>query len=475
MKQRLYWRFFLTIAAVVLAGFVLLTGLIAVVLSSIRAEQQMDILRDQATAIASSLVKVDKEESYSDEIKRMASAFSGMNGSTVFFVNRSGLVSVCSDTLNHTVCPHAGLVLNNDVVYDVFVRGHFEETGDFFGLYNDTRLTVGVPIVGQNGDFDTAVFVCAKAGGRLDYLWDVLGPLSVVLAVLLAVIFFVIFLICRRVAKPILEISEATKAMANGDFSRRVTVDRSDEVGELARCFNSMAESLSALDSMSNSFVTNVSHDLKTPMTTISGFIDGILDGTIPPDQQRRYLTIVSDEVKRLSGTVNTMLSLSKIQSGLYDLTLRPVDLSEVAVHVVVSFEHALTEKRIDVLGLDGLPPANVNGDEQLLYQALYNLVDNAVKFTPNGGYISISISENTSHVELYIKNSGSGISESDQQHIFERFYKTDKSRSEDKKGAGVGLFIVKTIADMHGGSVSVKSIEGQYTQFCFRLPRTHK
>ena len=475
MKHRLYWQLFLSTAAVVLVGFALLTGMIALVLSSVNAEKQMDALRSQANAIATSLSEVDKAQNYSDEIKRMASAFSESNGTTVFFVQRSGLVSVCSDTLQHKNCPHTGLVLNQDVLDAVFMSGRYEETGLFFGTYADTHHTVGVPIYASSGNYDAAVFVSARAAGPFDGVSAVLKPLGAVLAVLLAVIFFVIFLICRRVARPMLEISEATKAMANGDFSRRVKVERSDEVGELARHFNSMADALASLDSMSNSFVTNVSHDLKTPMTTIAGFVDGILDGTIPPQEHRRYLTIVSDEIKRLSGTVNTMLSLSKIQSGLYELSLQPVDLSEVAVQAVVSFEHALSEKRIDVIGLDSLPPANVSGDGQLLYQALYNLVDNAVKFTPPGGYISFSLSENNTAVELYIKNSGIGISEQEQQCIFERFYKTDKSRSEDKRGAGVGLFIVKTIADMHGGAVTVKSLEGQYTQFCLRLPRSHK
>ena len=475
MKYRLYWRLFLSTAAVVFAGFVILTGILAVLLSSKRGEEQMEHLRSQAAAIAESLVLVEKEQNYSDELKRMATAFSDTNGSTVFFINRSGLVTVCSDAVHDPTCPHTDLIVNTETLRDVFVRGWFEETGDFFGLYDSAYHTVGVLIVGMGGNYDSAVFVCAKAGGVMDYVAELLEPFGIALAVLLTVIYFVILLICRRVTRPIREISEATKAMANGDFTHRVHTNRSDEVGELARHFNSMADSLAALDSMSNSFITNVSHDLRTPMTTISGFVDGILDGTVPPDEQRRYLLVVSNEVKRLSATVNTMLSLSKILSGLKEIEQQPVELSELIVRVFMSFELALSEKQIDVLGLDGMPIVMTNGDGQLLYQAIYNLVDNAVKFTPPGGYISVSVSENTNDVALYIKNSGHGISETDQQHIFERFYKSDKSRSEDKQGAGVGLFIVKSIVTVHGGTVSVKSVEGQYSQFCVRLPCSRK
>lgn len=475
MKNKLYLRLFFSVASVFLAGLLLFAGTMVFALASQQETERFDQLRNEALSIAESLQQVDKGQNYSDEIKRMASAFSNLNDSTVFFVNRSGLVSVCSDSINHVDCPHTDLTLDAATLRAVFTKGRYESTDDFGGIYDCAYHTVGVPILGQSASFDMAVFVSAKVDYHLDTFAEILGVCLVPFLASLAVIFLVVFLISRNTMRPIREISEATKAMANGDFRCRVSETRRDEIGELARHFNKMAESLGALENMSNSFVTNVSHDLKTPMTTIAGFVDGILDGTIPQSEHRRYLSIVSDEVKRLSNTVNTMLNLAKIQSGMTDISYTQVDLADLVFRVVLSFEHALTEKGIDVLGLDSMNPAFLDGDENLLFQALYNLVDNAVKFTQPGGYISFSISENNSDLELYIKNSGDGIPEKDLQHVFERFYKTDKSRSEDKSGAGVGLYIVKTIVENHGGTVTVKSAEGQYTQFCIRLSKTHK
>ena len=223
---------------------------------------------------------------------------------------------------------------------------------------------------------------------------------------------------------------------------------------------------------MSRSFVANVSHELKTPMTTIAGFIDGILDGTIPPERQSHYLRIVSDEVKRLSRLVKTMLNLSRIDNG--ELKLRPADfdISETVLSTVLTFEKSIDEKQIDVRGLDALAPKQVHGDEDLLHQVVYNLVENAVKFTNPGGYIKFTVCDSIDRVAVDIENSGSGIQADELPLVFEKFYKTDKSRSQDKNGMGLGLYLVKTIIRLHGGDISVTSAVDQFTRFSFYIPK---
>ncbi len=470
MRNRLFNRLFISTALSVLIGFVLLVLLSAFSFSSKTEAERLNTLRDEAKAIAESLNLTDSETVYSDEVKRLALAFSDANDSAVFFVNRSGLVTICSESLNNDACVHAGNTINKKVVNDVFVRAKHESTGDFYGLYDSDHYVVGIPVVSSYGDLYTAVFVSAQVDDHYDIYFDTIAFSLIPAFIVLVLVWLVLFLISRNTLRPLREMSEATKAMANGDFSRRVTVRRQDEIGELAVSFNKMASSLGELEYMSNSFVTNVSHDLKTPMTTIAGFVDGILDGTIPNELHNKYLSIVSVEVKRLSSTVNTMLELSKIDSGMSKLCLTPVDLFDLVCRVALSFEYSLTEKDIAVLGLDADERFVANCDERMMYQVIYNLFDNAVKFTQRGGYISVSFSENNSAVMLYIKNSGEGISQKDIAHIFERFYKSDKSRSEDINGSGVGLYIVKNIVSNHGGDITVKSVEGQYTEFCITL-----
>ena len=207
-------------------------------------------------------------------------------------------------------------------------------------------------------------------------------------------------------------------------------------------------------------------------MTTIAGFIDGILDGTIPPERQSHYLHIVSDEVKRLSRLVRTMLNLSRIDNG--ELKIRPndFDISETVLSTVLTFEKSIDEKKIDIRGLDTLQPMQVHGDEDLLHQVVYNLVENAVKFTNTEGYISFNVSDSIDRIVVTIENSGSGIQSDELPLVFEKFYKTDKSRSQDKNGMGLGLYLVRTIIKLHGGDISVSSVVNEYTRFSFYIPK---
>ena len=284
--------------------------------------------------------------------------------------------------------------------------------------------------------------------------------------------FVVVGLFSYRLVKPLRQMSAAAKSFGDGDFSIRVPVTSNDEIGQLATAFNNMADSLSGSESMNRSFVANVSHELKTPMTTIAGFIDGILDGTIPPERQSHYLHIVSDEVKRLSRLVRTMLNLSRIDNG--ELKLRPndFDISETVLSTVLTFEKSIDEKKIDIRGLDTLQPMQVHGDEDLLHQVVYNLIENAVKFTNTEGYISFNVSDSIDRIVVTIENSGSGIQSDELPLVFEKFYKTDKSRSQDKNGMGLGLYLVRTIIKLHGGDISVSSVVNEYTRFSFYIPK---
>ena len=235
-----------------------------------------------------------------------------------------------------------------------------------------------------------------------------------------------------------------------------------------------MANSLDVLESSRRSFVSNVSHELKTPMTSISGFIDGILDGTIPKEKEEYYLGIVSGEVKRLSRLVVSMLNMSKIESG--DLEMKPsnYEITDQIIHILLTFEQKIESKNIEIRGLENLQPTYIVADPDMIYQAIYNLFDNAVKFTNDGGYIEVKLTDNGSLIEISIENSGTGIKAEELSKVFERFYKVDKSRSLDAKGAGLGLYIVKLMIEMHGGKVFAESDSENMAKFTFTLPKQY-
>ena len=295
----------------------------------------------------------------------------------------------------------------------------------------------------------------------------------------LAIAFVATYVLTYQMTKPLREMSAAAKQYSNGDFSHRISVPHQkkllgsdeDEVEELVTAFNAMANALSAIETSRRNFVANVSHELKTPMTTIGGFIDGILDGTIDQSKSQYYLRIVSDEVKRLSRLVTGMLNMSKIEAGQLDLKPKKFDISAMIFKTLLGFERVIEEKSIEIRGLDRIEGMNIYADEDMINQVIYNLIDNAVKFTEKGGYIEVMLKVDSEKAIVSIKNSGKGIAKEEVGKVFERFYKTDRSRSYDVKGAGLGLYIVKTIIDMHGGQISVQSEENEYTQFVFWLP----
>jgi signal transduction histidine kinase len=215
-----------------------------------------------------------------------------------------------------------------------------------------------------------------------------------------------------------------------------------------------------------------VSHELKTPMTSIAGFIDGILDGTVPEEKREYYLNIVSDEVKRLSRLVHQFLDIARIEAGELKINPTQFDVEETVRRVIVGFEYAINEKKLVVRGLDESADVQmmVYADPDLTHQTLYNLVDNAVKFADNGGYIEINVVRRGKQVYISVKNSGMGIPQQELPFVFNRFFKTDKSRSFDRKGVGLGLYIAKTVLNIQKEDIVVKSVEGEFCEFVFTL-----
>lgn len=296
---------------------------------------------------------------------------------------------------------------------------------------------------------------------------------SSVLLVLLAAM-IAVYIISERVTSPMREMRSAARKFASGKFQTRVRVSGNDEVAELAVAFNHMADSLENLEKMRSGFIANVSHDLRTPMTTIAGFIDGIRDGVIPPEEHEYYLGVISVEVQRLSRLVTSLLDLSRIQAGDRKFIKEPFDICEMARLILISFEQQIEEKRLEVSFDCTNERLLVFADRDAIYQVLYNLCHNAVKFSRDGGALRLRVLEleKEKKVRVSIYNEGQGISEEDLPFVFERFYKSDKSRGLDKTGTGLGLYISKTIVEAHGEQIRAESKVGENCEFLFTLPK---
>ena len=272
-------------------------------------------------------------------------------------------------------------------------------------------------------------------------------------------------------AKPLRDMADAARRFGRGELNVRVEpADSTDEIGELTEAFNSMADSLEQSETKRREFIANVSHELKTPMTTISGFADGILDGTIPPESEKKYLQIISSETKRLARLVRSMLELSRLQAkDRATLLKNSFDISEQLRLTLITFADKIDQKHLEVVFNVPEEAIKVLGDVDAITQVIYNLLDNAIKFSRENSPLTISLWKDSKKAYVSIRNCGSTIPEAEIPLLFDRFHKSDRSRSQDRDGVGLGLYIVKTILNNHGEDIAVTSRQG-VTDFVFTL-----
>lgn len=371
-----------------------------------------------------------------------------------------------------------GGTLPDDVSEAVWKKKSYLGVTAYPGIFASRVLMRAGLLYDADGHACGMAAVAVDARGNNGMTEDLIKTVvSAALLVLLAILIAVYF-ISDRVTGPLRGMCTAAQQFANGNFDARVPVPANgrDEVVQLAESFNQMAESLENLENLRNAFIANVSHDLRTPMTTIIGFIEEIRDGVIPESEQDHYLEIISNEAKRLSRLVSSLLDISRIQAGDRKFTPAPFDICEMGCVILISFEQQIDEKKLDVGFECDEDRMTVLADHDAIYQIFYNIVHNAVKFSVPGGALKIRIrADRDRKVLVSVYNEGQGISTEDLPYVFERFYKSDKSRGLDKSGVGLGLFIAKTIIQAHGERIWVESEAGKWCEFHFTLPRTEQ
>lgn len=342
--------------------------------------------------------------------------------------------------------------------------------GDLNGIYPDNRYILGAPILSRERLPVGLVFVSTDATNFVALTQTLRTTFALVALVVLMLSFYFVSYTSQRQTRPLAEIAAATRKFAHGHFDIRVSDHgRADEVGQLARSFNSMAESLEKSEHVRRELISNIAHELRTPLTTISGFVDGILDGTVPPEHRRAALETVSSEAARLSRLTRSMLDMSRVQENSRQET-RTFDISELALRTLLSLEQKITARELEVetsLPENGLM---VLGSPDSITQVVYNLLDNAIKFAHRGGTLSLSAVKKGGKALITVSDTGQTIPPEQLPRIFDRFHKTDASRSADRDGVGLGLYIVKSILDAHGEDISVESRDGR-TSFTFTLP----
>lgn len=469
MKLKLFNKYFFTTAAIILFSLSAMMLILSFVLNNYIAKDRQSTLSiacDEVCDFIDNSVDLSEADLYTT-----LNSISGVAKSDIFIADNSGKIVACGcdEWKEAEGCPHSRITIEKQELDNILNSAESFHLGNL-NIYKNPHYISVRRIANPDGEPYGTVFAAAPVS-LVSNLLSTVTKLFLASALLpLILMFLFIYAMTYRLTKPLKLMSQASKAMAKGDFSKRIPVMSDDEIGELSASFNMMTNSLSQLEGMRKSFVANVSHELKTPMTTISGFIDGILDGTIEADKQEYYLNIVSSEVKRLSRLVESMLSMSKLESGEFKLQPELFDFSQLVCSIVLSQEQRIEKQKLKIEGLDRLPNISVNADRDLIHQVIYNLVDNAIKFSGVEGEISFYLTKEGKNLSFTIKNTGEPIPQKDLPFIFERFYKVDKSRSAAKNSTGLGLYIVKTIITAHSGTISVASKEN-YTAFKITLP----
>lgn len=476
--KSIFLKNFIIYSLVVMLSFTALGGAFVYQINRYASEEREVSLDATVTRAAASVANFEEssnsllgfnrelfENNYRLNLMQLAGNLGGVificdnEGNLLFFATNEG----CYKHQNQVSVPQ-------NAVNEVGQAGRFSEMGTFSGLLSSTHYTLGIPVTGSTGSQLGMVFASLPTESSLRLFMNISSTFILMIFVVFLVVLVVTYVMVDNTVRPLKNIATAARSFGRGDFSSRVAVPkRRDELYALTLSFNNMADAIENIENQRRDLIANVSHDLRTPMTTIGGFIDGMLDGTIKPEKQAYYLNIVAEEIKRLTRLANSMVEVSRLESGERALSKTTFDISEMVRRIILGFERQLSDKQID-LQLDLPEKLEISADHDALFQVVYNLVDNAVKFTEDQGKIIVYLSSKGGRMQCNVVNTGPGIGPEAIDHIFERFYKGDRSRGAKVTSSGLGLYIVKTLVNRHGGDIYAKSGSNQ-TEFCFTIP----
>jgi signal transduction histidine kinase len=357
---------------------------------------------------------------------------------------------------------------------DVLKGSIIVKKGTFQGMWQTPMLTVGMPIL-VNGRVENAIIMHSPLYEITNTIQEVHKIIWVTMTISFVISAVVIFFLSKKLSQPLQSMDQAAQKLALGDFSQRVDVYTEDEIGRVTQTFNNMAEQLEKMEENRRSFISAVAHELRSPLTLIKGFVQGIVDGTVETDDQSKYLQIILKETTRLGKLISNLLDVQRMEAKAYPIHPEHFDIHELIRRTLLKYEEEIERRKIEMhldLKQDTL---TVLADRDGIEQVLSNLIENAMKFVDEGGAIGIGVQEKGNKVWIAIKDNGIGISKEEQPLIWNKFYKVDKARNRNKEGTGLGLHITKQIVERHGEQIQVESELGKGTVFRFSLSVSDK
>lgn len=468
MRKTLYLKFCLAYLIFGFFGFIIVATFVSSMTFEHLRREKADALYKEATLIANTYASdLYDNNTTLDTVKYQLDALDTYLSATIWIINPSGRMILDSST---------PMDVENEVVVENFdptvTQGSYYTVGTFFDSFDEKMISVFAPITSNYmvRGYVVIHYPISSIQASSDSLLNI-SYIMLVILFLLSLIIVIFF--TEMVYIPLRKITEATEQYAAGNMHYEFSVDSEDEMGYLAASLNYMASEIARSEDNQKKFVANVSHDFRSPLTSIKGYLEAMLDGTIPPEMHEKYLTIVLNETDRLTKLTNSLLTLNNLNTKGVMLERTDFDINQVIRNVAASFEGTCRQKNVAIeLVLVG-DYLYVNADMGKIQQVLYNLLDNAIKFSHHDSAIKIEITEKRSKIFVSVKDRGIGIPKDDLKLIWDRFYKSDLSRGKDKKGTGLGLSITKEIIHAHGEHINVISTEGVGTEFIFSLPKS--
>lgn len=353
------------------------------------------------------------------------------------------------------------------------LTGEFYLIGNFYNTFSESMLTYGMPADGNKASNYGAITVHIPFSQVSDVMKNMIFNFIVPICVLIILSMILLLFLARKVLVPLNQLNQAAREYAAGNFEVKTGITSKDEIGELASNMEYMASELNKLDEYRKAFIANISHDFRSPLTSIKGYIEAMLDGTIPKDNQERYLNIVLSETQRLTKLTASMLEMNKSDSYGLKLNFITFDIMEIIDSTIDIFEGTCSQRYIVIRKNCKTKETIVRADKTKIQQVVYNLVDNAIKFSPHGATITLSVTDSGDKVYVAVKDTGRGIEKEKQTKVWDRFYKTDASRGKDKQGSGLGLAIIREIIRAHDENITLTSTPGVGSEFKFSLKKS--
>ena len=467
MRRTLYRKLILIYVILAIAGFTLISTVGSRMVEDSLVSSASTSLYREATQIASK-----QGDLYYHSERSLTDLYNSLSALASYHNSQIWLISADGEILLNTA---AALDEENPEIIDGFdpvaLGSEYYSTGTFFGYFEDKMLSVMVPVT---SDFRINGYVAIHLPlqdvyqqresllARIDFLFLLVFGLSFVILIFFSLVVY----------RPLKKIINGAKEYASGNLTHKIDVKSHDEMGYLASTLNYMSGELNKTGEYQRKFVANVSHDFRSPLTSIKGYVQAMTDGTIPPELHEKYLNIILFEVERLTDLTTDLLTLNEFDTKELLLDKTTFDIQEVIKNTALSFEGVCTPKHISIQLLLLPDAVFVCADKRKIQQVLYNLIDNAFKFSENESSVFVEVSGNNDKIFVSVKDQGIGIPKKELNKIWERFYKSDLSRGKDKKGTGLGLAIVKEVIQAHDEHINVISTEGVGTEFIFSLSK---